>query len=78
MQKQVPFDEAQQFKYPQPLMVAVAKDREGKINPITVAWSMMVSHEPPMMAVAIGKTRLLCPDHSHLRMFLPLPTPLSK
>ena len=57
MQKQVSFEDANTIKYPEQLVIAVAKDREGKINPISVAWTMMVSKEPPMIAVTVGKTR---------------------
>lgn len=69
MQKQVPFDQAEQHKYPEPLVIAVAKDREAKINPISVSWTMTVSHEPPMMAIAIGKTRYSAQTIPHSECF---------
>ena len=69
MQKQIPFDQAIQHKYPEPLVIAVAKDREGKINPISVAWTMIVSQDPPMMAIAIGKTRYSAQTIPHSECF---------
>lgn len=38
-------------------MIAIAKDREGKYNPITLGWSMIASGQPPMMAISVGLTR---------------------
>ena len=57
MQKQVDYSRAIASKYPEQIVIGIARDRHGKHNPITLGWTMIVSHEPPMMAVAIGKTR---------------------
>ena len=69
MQKQVTFDEAKNTKYPEQVVIAVAKDREGKVNPISVSWTMIVSHDPPMMAIAIGKTRYSAQTIPHSECF---------
>ena len=57
MQQQVDYSRAIASKYPEQIVIGIARDRHGKHNPITLGWTMIVSHEPPMMAVAIGKTR---------------------
>jgi flavin reductase (DIM6/NTAB) family NADH-FMN oxidoreductase RutF len=57
MQRKVPYRRAIDRKYPEQIVIAIAKDRHGKCNPITLGWSMVTSHRPPMMAVSIGLTR---------------------
>ncbi len=57
MQTQVPYGEAVATKYPEQIVIGIAKDPQGKYNPITLGWTMIVSGSPPMMAVSIGKTR---------------------
>ncbi len=57
MQQEAPYCEAVALKYPEQVVIAIAKDPQGKDNPITLGWTMIVSHDPPMMAVSIGKTR---------------------
>jgi flavin reductase (DIM6/NTAB) family NADH-FMN oxidoreductase RutF len=51
------YDQAVKRKYPEQVAVAIAKDRRGKCNPITLGWTMITSHEPPMMAISIAHTR---------------------
>jgi len=55
MQKQVKFDEAIKTKYPEQVVIVIAKDKSGRANPITLGWTMIVSYAPPMMAVALYK-----------------------
>ncbi len=43
-------------KYPEGVVIAIAKDEAGKCNPITLGWTMITSHEPPMMAIAVALT----------------------
>jgi flavin reductase (DIM6/NTAB) family NADH-FMN oxidoreductase RutF len=69
MQKQVPYSEAKATKYPEPLAIVMAKDREGKVNPIPVGWIMTASNEPPMLAIAVGKTRYSAETITHSRSF---------
>ena len=57
MQKEVAYKDAVALKFPEQIVIAIAKDAQGKYNPITLGWTMIVSHDPPMMAVAIGKGR---------------------
>ena len=57
MQRQASYSEAVTTKYPEQIVIAIARDSKGKYNPITLGWTMIVSGDPPMMAVSIGKTR---------------------
>ena len=57
MQHQVDYSQAIASKYPEQIVIGIARDAQGKHNPITLGWTMIVSHQPPMMAVSIGKTR---------------------
>lgn len=69
MQKQVPYEEAKATKYPEQVVIAIAKDREGKANPIAIGWVMTASSDPPMLAVAVGKTRYSAETITHSRCF---------
>ncbi len=66
MQKQVDFSEAKNKKYPEQVVIVIAKDADGRANPITLCWAMFASGKPPMMAVAIAKKHysVECIDHS--------------
>ena len=44
-------------KNPAKIVLAVVKDKNGKINLITLEWFMKTSIKPPMMAISIGHTR---------------------
>jgi len=55
MQKKVKYEQAIKTKYPEQVVIAIAKDKYGKANPITLGWTMIVSGEPPMMAIAVAK-----------------------
>jgi len=57
MQKQTPFSDATGLKFPEQVAIAIAKDRRGTYNPITLGWAMQTSHRPPMWAISVGKTR---------------------
>lgn len=54
MQLQTEYSKAIVRKYPEQVVIALAKDPQGKYNPITLGWTMITSGNPPMMAVAIG------------------------
>ncbi len=57
MQKQVAYSKAIPTKYPEQVVVAISKAESGICNPITLGWTMIVSHEPPMMAIAVAHKR---------------------
>jgi flavin reductase (DIM6/NTAB) family NADH-FMN oxidoreductase RutF len=44
-------------KYPEQVVIAIVKDSGGKYNPITLGWTMITSHKPPMMAIAVAHNR---------------------
>ena len=54
MQKQVEYAQAIVTKYPEQVVIAIAKDKAGKANPVTLGWTMIVSGSPPMMAIAVA------------------------
>ncbi len=70
MQQQVDYSPAAASKYPEQIVIGIARDSQGKHNPITLGWTMIVSHEPPMMAVAIGKTRYSLETFRHAGEFV--------
>ena len=54
MQKQVEYVEAIKTKYPEQIVIAIAKGKNGVANPITLGWTMIVSGRPAMMAIAVA------------------------
>jgi flavin reductase (DIM6/NTAB) family NADH-FMN oxidoreductase RutF len=70
MQREVRYSDAIVSKYPEQVVIAIARDAQGKDNPITLGWTMIVSGKPPMMAVAIGKTRYSLQAFRHAREFV--------
>ena len=69
MQKQVDFAEAVKTKYPEQTIIAIARDSAGKANPITLGWTMFVSGNPPMMAIAVAKGHYSVKAIEHSRCF---------
>ena len=69
MQKQVEYSDAVKTKYPEQVVIAIAKDRNGKANPVTLGWTMIVSGTPPMMAIAVAKTHYSVEAITHSRTF---------
>jgi len=54
MQTQVEYEQAIKTKYPEQVVIAIAKDKNGRANPVTLGWTMIASHRPPMMAIAVA------------------------
>ena len=69
MQKQAEYSDAIKTKYPEQIVIAIAKDKAGKANPITLGWTMIVSGTPPMMAIAVAKTHYSVKAITHSRCF---------
>ena len=69
MQKQVEYEEAIRTKYPEQVVIAIAKDKNGKANPVTLGWTMIVSGSPPMMAIAVAKTHYSIETIRHSKCF---------
>jgi hypothetical protein len=40
MQKQVSFEKDVKTKYPEQIVIIVAKDKNGKANPVTMGWTL--------------------------------------
>jgi flavin reductase (DIM6/NTAB) family NADH-FMN oxidoreductase RutF len=70
MQREVDYSEAIVTKYPEQIVVAIAKDTTGKYNPITLGWTMLASGTPPMMAVAIAKKQWSIQAIRHAKEFV--------
>ena len=56
MQKQVDYTRAIKTKYPEQVVIAIAKDKLGRANPITLGWTMIASGKPAMMAISVANT----------------------
>jgi flavin reductase (DIM6/NTAB) family NADH-FMN oxidoreductase RutF len=69
MQKQVEYADAIRTKYPEQVVIAIARDRNGKDNPVTLGWTMIASGKPPMMAIAVAKSHYSVEAIEHARCF---------
>lgn len=69
MQKQAEYDQAIKTKYPEQVVIAIARDKNGKANPITLGWTMIVSGSPPMMAIAVASTHYSIETIRHSKCF---------
>jgi flavin reductase (DIM6/NTAB) family NADH-FMN oxidoreductase RutF len=69
MQKQAEYEQAIKTKYPEQVVIAIAKDKNGKANPVTLGWTMLVSGGPPMMAIAVAKTHYSIETIRHSKCF---------
>ena len=69
MQKQVKYEQAIKTKYPEQVIIAIAKDKKGKANPVTLSWTMIVSGEPPMMAISVYKRHYSIKTIRHSKCF---------
>ena len=69
MQKQVEYSDAVKTKYPEQVVIAIAKDRQGKANPVTLGWTMYASGNPPMMAIAVAKKHYSIEAITHSECF---------
>jgi flavin reductase (DIM6/NTAB) family NADH-FMN oxidoreductase RutF len=66
MQKQTSFEQTSRTKYPEQVVIVIAKDKNGKANPVTLGWTMFASYDPPMMAIGVykGHYTVKCIRHS--------------
>ena len=69
MQKQTEYSDAIKTKYPEQVVIAIAKDKNGKANPVTLGWTMIVSGNPPMMAIAVAKKHYSIEAITHSKSF---------
>jgi flavin reductase (DIM6/NTAB) family NADH-FMN oxidoreductase RutF len=57
MQIHVPYDQAIRLKYPEQVILVLTIGENRRVNVITLGWTMVCSHQPPMMAIAVGLER---------------------
>jgi len=69
MQKEADYSDAIKTKYPEQVVIAIAKDKNGKANPVTLGWTMIVSGTPPMMAIAVAKKHYSIEAINHSKCF---------
>ncbi len=69
MQKRVKYEQAIKTKYPEQVVIAIAKDKKGKPNPVTLGWTMIASGEPPMMAISVYKGHYSIKTIRHSKCF---------
>ncbi|RJS84399.1 flavin reductase family protein [Candidatus Bathyarchaeota archaeon] len=55
--KETSWSEAIRSKYPEPVVLVVSCDSNGKPNVMPAGWCMVTSGSPPMLAVSIGHER---------------------
>jgi flavin reductase (DIM6/NTAB) family NADH-FMN oxidoreductase RutF len=70
MQQRTTYGEAIARKYPEQVVIAIAKDGAGKYNPIALGWTMITSGDPPMLAISIGVGRHSLDAVRHAREFV--------
>ena len=69
MQKQVEAADAVRTKYPEQIVIAIARDENGKANPITLGWTMFASGNPLMMAIAVAAGHYTVQAIEHSKCF---------
>ena len=69
MQKLIDYEQAIKTKYPEQVVIAIAKDKEGRANPVTLGWTMIVSGNPPMMAIAVASRHYSIETIRHSKCF---------
>jgi flavin reductase (DIM6/NTAB) family NADH-FMN oxidoreductase RutF len=69
MQKQAEYTQAIKTKYPEQVVIAIAKDENGKANPVTLGWTMIASGKPPMMAIGVAAKHYSVETIRHSKCF---------
>jgi flavin reductase (DIM6/NTAB) family NADH-FMN oxidoreductase RutF len=69
MQKQVKYEQAIKTKYPEQVVITIAKDKNGKANPVTLGWTMIVSGDPSVMAISVYKGHYSVKTIRHSKCF---------
>ena len=70
MQREIPYVDARPAWCPRELVVAIARDSDGKCNPIALGFVMSTSIQPPMLAVSIVPTHHTAGAIRHSREFV--------
>ena len=69
MQQKADYEQAIKTRYPEPIVFAVVKDKNGKANPVTLGWNMLASGNPPMLAIALQPKRYSVAAIRHSKCF---------
>jgi flavin reductase (DIM6/NTAB) family NADH-FMN oxidoreductase RutF len=69
MQKKTDYDTAIKTKYPEQIVIAIARDKNGKPNPVTIGWTMIASGQPAMLAIALTPKRYSTAAIRHSKCF---------
>jgi flavin reductase (DIM6/NTAB) family NADH-FMN oxidoreductase RutF len=69
MQKKADYEQANKTRYPEQIVIAVVKDKNGKANPVTIGWTMLASGNPPMLAIALQPKRYSVAAIRHSKCF---------
>ena len=69
MQEQIEYKQAIKTKYPEQVIIAIARGPAGKANPVTLGWTMITSGTPPMMAIAVAKKHYSIETIRHSKCF---------
>ena len=69
MQKKTDFEKAIKRRYPEQVVIAIAKDKNGRANPVTLGWTMLASSEPALMAIAVYKKHYSIETIRHSKCF---------
>lgn len=69
MQKQVEYEETAKTKYPVQVVIAIARDKNAKANPITIGCTTVVSIKPPMMSISVGNSQYSMETIRHSKCF---------
>jgi flavin reductase (DIM6/NTAB) family NADH-FMN oxidoreductase RutF len=69
MQKKTNYDTAIKTKYPEQIVIAIARDKNGKPNPVTIGWTMIASGQPAMLAIALTPKRYSTAAIRHSKCF---------
>jgi flavin reductase (DIM6/NTAB) family NADH-FMN oxidoreductase RutF len=69
MQKKTDFEKAIKMRYPEQVVIAIAKDKNGRANPVTLGWTMLASSKPALMAIAVYKKHYSIETIRHSKCF---------
>ena len=69
MQNKIDYEKAIKTKYPEQVVIAIARDENGKANPMAVGWTMITSSSPPMMSIALAHKRYTARAIRHSKCF---------
>jgi flavin reductase (DIM6/NTAB) family NADH-FMN oxidoreductase RutF len=70
VQIKVDYDKAASRRFPEQVVIALARDAGGKVDPVAISWVMTASRRPPMIAIAVERTRYFLEAARESRAFV--------